>query len=248
MIEMMHPKLALLALSFMFLPSAHGGAGCFFIKGVPHSGEVWMAEILEEAHRQTCAKGCKPEQCPKPSKNMHDMKDKKKSEFGVFVFRDTRDVLWSQFQDYAGSKTFRAFAGDTSVGLRHVVKEQNACIEAMDSTPDHVLVFYELLFADTLRTVKRVTSAVGMDLSPLQLELVVNATSFDAMLSANKLPAMGKNHPRKSGELFGLDAMRNGAIGAWRGDMDESMTKNVNTNLASHIDHRLWKYFMPPDK
>ena len=179
---------------------------------------------------------------------------KKRHDTGVFIFRDSKDVLCSHYYaDHKGFYSLRAFTLDVSVGLQHVIKEQNKCMEVLNNSKRHVMVFYEMLFADTTKTVERVTTSLGMSLSPLQLELVVNATSFDKSMEKERnghhlriLPTEGVRSEYRN-ELFGVELMRKGSIGGWRQDLDKDLLNTVNANMKNRLNPRLLQWFLAPE-
>lgn len=124
-----------------------GPAQCYHVRGVPKSGNTWLASLLAECAKRSCVvpaqlqssqSFCEPGKC---GKQRHPLKEhtvdfdqiSKARGASVIVFRDPRDVLCSAFHWVKHNHTsLRAFAEDPLMGAAYTISQQNAFMRVVD--------------------------------------------------------------------------------------------------------------------
>ena len=213
-------------------------------------------------------KSCKKNGCPDPGQHKHDSDAKLPEGKEVFVFRDTRAVMVSQFywarHDH---KNLAQFARDPIYGISRTIKEQNLFWKYFESTTHwKTALFYEDLAAEPIAGATRIVSFLHMKLNQSQVQLAVNASSFDSMRkketegllrlkvhpdSQKKLIEASKNGWNAS-KLFGV-MTRKGEAEGWMDELDDKtylyVVEQMRKDLVKALQKRffVFRYDDPPD-
>ena len=247
-------------------------ASCYSAPGVQKSGTTWLSTLLSESAKLNCldpvqkeeSKTCRDRGCSNFMKHSTDF-NKAKKETGkfVFVFRDTRDVLCSQWHWWnPGHLNISSFVHDPEWGIDSVIKQQNKMMHLADqlhgASQSSTLTYYEELKNDTVGELSRITAFLRMPLSHSQIESVVDSASFEAMRKKEIQGDMKlRIHPKSAhtlqeaekrgkgaDELFGV-MTRKGEVGGYADELDAASIVFVEANMAQSLDHRLRLRYLP---
>jgi len=252
------------------------GAKCYHIYGAAKSGTTWLTTLLEECAKRNCCEDLQAkvsELCDRRHgscqsiSNVKHHRDQKEllQAYGkaIFLFRDTRDVVTSNFHWERGEFTNLRDFSLSMVGSMKVIMAQNSLLSIMDTMQKlkpgkGTMTTYEDLQADTYGETVRLAGFLGMTLTRRHVLSAVNASSFDSMREKEFQGTLHlKVHPNSgerlqkalarnvsSDQLFGV-MTRKAKVGGWRDEMDSFTQNYVEKDMRSNLDKRLLRRFLP---